>query len=124
MRGIRVNLSGPQEKDAVYLGMETLAMLQGALKEIGEEVARERLDHSSREGLAPAGTAYVGACALRSVDGMPKVHTLNVAYYFAPQSSGMALSAFRNVEFRFPNQDPSQLSAVLSRALDQLRDRE
>jgi hypothetical protein len=62
--------------------------------------------------------AGVIACAHK----VPRVHALEAAYYFAPNSSGLYLSAFQHVGFRFPDQDPSRLSAAIATAIDQLGD--
>jgi hypothetical protein len=123
MRGIRVDLSKGDRRDVVYLGEETLPAYRDALDEISREAARQRSANNVRENLTPDGTAYVGACIFRYVDGSPPVHALSAAYYFAPDSFGMAVNSFRNVEFRFPNRDPSQLSVAISLAIDQLKNR-
>jgi len=123
MRGVRVDLSKGDRTDVVYLGEETLPAYRDALDEISREAARQRSANNVRENLTADGTAYVGACIFRYADGSPRVHALSAAYYFAPDSSGMVVNSFRNVEFRFPDRDPSQLSAAIALAIDQLKNR-
>jgi hypothetical protein len=41
--------------------------------------------------------------------------------HFAPHSEGVSLSALKKAEFRFPKQDPSQFSAAIALAIDQLK---
>lgn len=121
MRGIRIDLSGRDAKDEVYLGEETLSAFRDALDEISREAARKRSAHTGRDGVTPGGTAFLGARLFWYGDNVPQVHTLNAAYYFAPDSSGLVLSAFKRAGFRFPDEDPAHLSAAIVRALDQLK---
>jgi hypothetical protein len=123
LRGIRIDLSDRDRQDVVYLGEETLIAYRDALDEISREAARQRSANNVRENLTPDGTAFVGACVFRYADGSSRVHALSAAYYFSPDSSGMAVNSFRNVEFRFPDRDPSQLSAAIALAIDQLKNR-
>ena len=118
MRGIRIDLSGLDSKDEVYLGEETLGVYKNALDEIRPT---QEFRNSARDNLAPGGTSYLGACVFRYVDKPPRVHTLSAAYYFAPDSEGLYLSAFKGAGFRFPDQDPLRLSAAINAAIDQLR---
>lgn len=118
MRGVRINLSSPDSSDEVYLGEETLGVYKSALDEIARAIPDFR--NSAWDDLAPGGTRYLGACVFRS-DKPPRVHTLSAAYYFAPDSEGLALTTFKQMEFRFPDQDPSRLSAAIAIAIDQLR---
>jgi len=46
---------------------------------------------------------------------------LDAAYYFASDSSGLALHPGNKGEFRFPNEDPLKLAAAIERAVDQLK---
>lgn len=121
MRGIRIDLSGGDLKDEVYLGEETLVPFKNALNEISREAARERSANTGRDGVTTGGTALLGARLFWYGDKIPRVHTLNAAYYFGPDSSGLILSAFKHGGFRFPDRDPAQLSAAIVRALDQLK---
>jgi hypothetical protein len=45
----------------------------------------------------------------------------DAAYYFASDSSGLALHPGNKGEFRFPNEDPLKLAAAIERAVDQLK---
>ncbi len=119
MRGIRIELSDLNSKDEVYLGEETLGVYQSALEEISRTVPGFR--NSARDNLVPGGISYLGACLFRYVDKPPRVHTLSAAYYFAPDSEGLYLSAFKNGGFRFADQDPTRLSAAIAAAIDQLK---
>jgi len=118
MRGIRIDFSSPESSDVVYLGEETLAVYKKALDEIGRAIPEFR--NGARENLAPGGTSYLGACVFRS-DEPPRVHTLNAAYYFAPDSEGLHLTTFKDTGFKFPDQDPVRLSATIVTAIDQLK---
>ena len=51
----------------------------------------------------------------------PEVHTLNAAYYIAPDSSGLSLSAYKGQQFRFPNHRLSELAKVIGIAMDELK---
>jgi len=42
------------------------------------------------------------------------------AYYIAPDSSGLALSAYKAQGFRFPGHRPSELAAAIGRAIEEL----
>jgi hypothetical protein len=120
MRGVRVDLSTGSIHDQVYLGEETLSVYKNALDQISTESAHERSQGTACDQLTPDGTSYLGAevfCYRKP----PGVHTLDAAYYFAPDSTGLYLSAFKPIGFRFPDQDPSELSAAIAAAMDQLR---
>jgi hypothetical protein len=121
MRGIRIDLSSRDSQDDVYLGEETLNAYKNALDEISTYAAREHSQGTLRSGVTPGGTAYLGARVFWYGDTCPSVHALDAAYYSAPHSSGLSLSAFKQAGFRFPDQDPSQLSAAIARAIDQLK---
>lgn len=116
--GIRIDLSSPDSKDAVYLGEEVLVVYKNALDEIGRNVPGHR--KSARDDLEPGGTSCLGTGTFWYADNRPRVHDLSAAYCFAPDSEGLCLSALRDSVFRFPDQDPSQLSAAIARAIAQL----
>ena len=118
MRGIRINLSSPDSTDEVYLGEETLAVYKTALDEISRAMASSR--NGTQGNLAPGGTSCLGACVFRS-DKPSRVHSLTAAYCFAPDYEGLSLSTFKQVGFRFPDQDPSRFSAAIGVAIDQLK---
>jgi hypothetical protein len=120
MSGIRVDLSTRNIRDQVYLGEETLSVYKNALAQISTESARKRSQGTARDHLTPDGTSYLGAEVFWYAYNLPRVHTLDAAYYFAPDSSGLYLSAFKHEGFRFPDQDPAQLSAAIATAIDQL----
>jgi hypothetical protein len=121
MRGVRIDLSSQDSEDEVYLGEETLGTYKSALDEISRNIPESR--NSARDGLVPGGTSYLGSCIFRNPNNTPGVHTLNTTYYFAPHSEGVSLSALKEAEFRFPNQAPSQFSAAIALAIDQLKGR-
>jgi hypothetical protein len=116
--GIRIDLSSPDLKDAVYLGEETLVVYKNALDEIGRNARGSR--NTARDDLAPGGTSYLGSGIFWNPDNKPCVHALNATYYFASDSEGLYLSAAKDTGFRFPDQDPSQLSGAIARAIDRL----
>ena len=120
IRGIRIDLANGDAKDAVYLGEETLGVYNNALDQISRDVARERSRKTVRRATAHAGTQCLGACVFWYADKVPRVHCLNAAYCIAPDFSGLTLSAFQQVGFRFPGRDPSQLSITLARAMASL----
>jgi hypothetical protein len=122
MRGIRIELSSGDSKDEIFLGEETLRIYKEALDQIATEAIRQRNAGNARENLTPDGTAYVGAEVFWYGYKTASVHALNAAHYFAPNSSGLYLSAFKDVGFKFPNQDASQLSVVLERAIKELNE--
>lgn len=119
MRGIRIDLSSPDSKDEVYLGEEMLVVYKNALDEISRNVPGSR--STARDDLVPGGTSYLGSGVFWYANNKPRVHALSAAYYFGPDSEGLYLSAFKAAGFRFPDQDPSQLSAAIARAIVQLK---
>ena len=121
MRGIRIHLSAKDFEDTVYLGEETLGAYKKALDEIATEAAQERSKGTTRDNLTRQGTSYVGTDVFWYATKAPRVHSLNAAYYFAADSSGLYLSAFQPKGFRFPDEDPSKLSLAICRAMEQLR---
>jgi hypothetical protein len=123
MRGIRINLFSRESKDQIFLGEETLSIYKNALDVIEREATREQNDGTARESVTPDGTSFVGAGLFWYADKKPQVHALNAAYYFGPGSSGLYISAFKGDGFRFPNQQASQLSQAIGRAMNELRSR-
>jgi hypothetical protein len=121
MRGVRIDLSSQDSKDEVYLGEGTLGRYKSALDEISRNIPGSR--NSARDGLVPGGTSYLGSCIFWNSNNTPRVHALNATYYFASHSEGVSLSALKEAEFRFPKQDPSQFSAAIALAIDQLKGR-
>jgi hypothetical protein len=116
IRGIRIDLTDGDAKDEVYLGEETLSVYKNALDQISRDMARERSRRTFRGATAQTGTECLGACVFWYAEKAPRVHCLNAAYCIAPDWSGLVLSAFQQVGFRFPGQDPSQLSIAIARA--------
>jgi hypothetical protein len=123
MRGVRIELSSRDSKDAIFLGEETLSIYKRALDEITTEAIRQRSEGTARDSVTTDGTSYVGAGVFWYADKVPRVHALNAAHYFGPDSSGLYLSAFKGVGFRFPDQQASQLSLVMARAMSELKNR-
>jgi hypothetical protein len=119
MRGVRIELSDGSSKDEVYLGEETLDAYKNAMDEISQItlVSRDR----ARAEAAQGRSNYFGARLFWYGDRRPRVHVLNAANYFAPGSEGFSLSAFKDVQFRFPEQNASQFSAIIAHAIDQLK---
>ena len=116
--GIRIDLSSPDAKDTVYVGEEALVVYKNSLDEIGRNAPGHR--KTARDDLAPGGTSYLGSGVFWYADARPHVHALSASYYFAPDSEGLYLSARKDTGFRFPDLDPSQLSAAIARAIVQL----
>jgi hypothetical protein len=123
MRGIRIDLSSRESKDQIFLGEETLSIYQKALDVIERDGTRQRNEGTARGHLTP-GISFVGAEVFWYGDKKPQVHALNAAYYFASDSSGLYVSAFKDDGFRFPDQEPSQLSQAIARATDMLEKRQ
>ena len=116
--GIRIDLSSPDSKDAVYLGEEMLVVYKNSLDEIGRNAPGHR--KTARDDLAPGGTSYLGSGVFWYADARPRVHALSASCYFAPDSEGLYLSARKDAGFRFPDLGASQLSAAIGRAIVQL----
>jgi hypothetical protein len=119
LRGIRINLANESTKDEVYLDEETLGVYKKALDEIshGAPQFRDRF----AKNVVPGGASYFGAEVFWYGDRVPRVRALDAAYYFASDSSGLALHSGNKREFRFPNEDPQKLAAAIERAVDQLK---
>jgi len=114
MRGIRIELTNQNATDQVYLDEAKLEAMKKALEEIESGIEGFR----NERGDGPL--RYLGACELRQ--SRPTVHTLSAAYYIAPDSSGLSLSAFKGQQFRFPNHRPSELAEAIGRVMDGLKD--
>ena len=123
MRGVRIELSSNHSKDQLFLDEETLSIYKHALNEINAEATRQRNEGTARDNLTADRTAYVGAGTFWYADKVPRVHSLNAAHYFAQDSTGLYLSAFKGIGFRFPDQQASQLSAAIARAMNELKNR-
>jgi hypothetical protein len=119
LRGIRIDLANQSTKDEVYLDEETLGVYEKALNEISHSAPQVR--DSYLRNVKPGGVSYFGAEVFWYGDRPARVRALDAAYYFTSDSSGLALHAGKNAEFRFPKQDPLQLAAVIERATDQLK---
>jgi len=119
LRGIRIDLANQSTKDAVYLDEETLGVYKKALNEISHGAPQARNMYAKT--VIPGGVGYFGAEVFWYQSRVASVRALDAAYYFTSDSSGLALNAGKNAEFRFPNQDPLQLAASIERATDQLK---
>ena len=97
-----------------------MIVIKNALHVIERDSMRKRNDATAREHLTGDGIAFVGAELFWCADKRPQVHPLNGAYYLAPDSSGFYLSGCRGDGFRFPNQQESQLSQAMGRAMNEL----
>ncbi len=113
MRGVRIDLANQKATDQVYIEEAKLEAIKKALAEIirgMERARRERSDTRYR---------YLGAAEFWRPGEW--VHTLNAAFYIAPDSSGLSISAYNEQEFRFPNHSPSELAALIYRAIGELK---
>lgn len=113
MRGIRIDLTNQNESDQVYLEEAKLEAVKKALEEIESGIETFRKE--------PASSAHTYLGAAEFWHPHLNVHTLNAAYYIAPDSSGLSLSAYRDQGFRFPGHRPSELAKAISRAMDDLK---
>jgi hypothetical protein len=119
LRGIRIDLANQSSKDEVYLDEETLVVYKKALNEISHGAPQARDMYAKT--VLPGGVSYFGAEVFWYGNRPARVRALDAAYYFTSDSSGLALNAGKNAEFRFPNQDPLQLAAAIERATDELK---
>ena len=113
MCGTRIDLANQNARDQVYLGEAKLEAVRKALEEIESGIEGYRKE--------PADTRYRYYGAAEFWHPNLKVHTLNAAYYIAPDSSGLSLSAYKGQGFRFPDHRPSELARVIGMALDELK---
>lgn len=114
MRGIRIELVKQTARDEVYLEDTELKTVKQALDRIASEIDEFRREPRTSPYM------YLGSCELRQP--RPTVHTLSAAYYIAPDSSGLSLSAFKEQEFRFPGYSPSLLAAAIGRAIEEFEE--
>jgi hypothetical protein len=112
MCGIRIDLANQRAKDQVYLGEAKPQAVKRALEEIEGEIATFRKE--------PADSPYRYHGAAEFWHPQLKVHTLNAAYYIAPDSTGLSLSAYKGQEFRFPNHRPLELARLIDTATAEL----
>ena len=115
MCGIRIDLENPNARDQVYLEQAKLDAVRKALEEIESGIENFRKE--------PADTPLRYRGAAEFWHPHLKVHTLSAAYYIAPNSSGLSLSAYKGQEFRFRNHRPSGLANAIGKAMDELKQR-
>jgi hypothetical protein len=113
MCGIRIDLVNQNARDQVYLEAAKLEAVRKALEEIESGI------ESFRKEPASSPYSYLGAAEFWHPH--LQVHTLNAAYYIAPDSSGLSLSAYKGQGFRFPDHRPSELAKAIGKAIDELK---
>lgn len=113
MCGIRIDLANQNARDQVYLEGTRPEAVKKALEQIESEIESFRKE--------PASSPYRYRGAAEFWHPHLKVHTLNAAYYIAPDSSGLSLSAYKSQQFRFPDHRPSELARVIGQAMDELK---
>jgi len=113
MCGIRLDLANQKASDQVYLETAKLEAVRRALEEIESGIETFRKE--------PAGGPYRFLGADEFWHPHLKVHTLNAAYYVAPDSSGLSLSAYKDQGFRFPDHRPSEFRKVIGVAMGELQ---
>jgi hypothetical protein len=113
MRGVRIDLANAKATDQVYLDESRLEAVKNALDQIDSEIASFKTE--------PEGAAYRYRGAAEFWHPDVRIHTLNAAYYIAPDSSGLSLSAYKGQEFRLPDHRPSELARAIVRAMDELK---
>jgi hypothetical protein len=113
MCGIRFDLANKNTRDQVYLEEAKLGAVRKALEEIDSGIERYRKQ--------PADSPYRYYGSAEFWHPHVKVHTLNAAYYIAPDSSGLSLSAYKDQGFRFPNRRPSELAKAIGKAAEELK---
>jgi hypothetical protein len=115
MCGARIDLANQKTRDQVYLEEARLAAVKSALEVIESEIESFRKEPSS------APYRYRGAAEFWHPELKVQLHTLDAAYYIAPDSSGLSLSAYKNQQFRFPKHHPAELAQAIGRAIDELK---
>lgn len=115
MRGVRIDLENAAASDQLYLEESKLAAVKSALDEIASGIKEHRKDQD------PTPYRYYGAAEFWRPNEL--VHTLNAAYYIAPDSSGLSLSARKKQEFKFPDHSPAELAEAIGRAIATLQGR-
>ena len=113
MCGVRIDLSNQNAKDQVYLEAAKLEGVRKALEEIESGIAGYHKE--------PSNTPYRYYGAAEFWHPHLRLHTLNAAYYIAPDSSGLSLSAYKGHGFRFPDHRPSELAKAISLAMEELK---
>lgn len=113
MRGVRIDLTNQNATDQVYLDEAKLEAVKEALEEIESGIKSFLNEQESTP------YRYLGSAEFRQI--RPRVHTLSAAYYIAPDSTGLSLSAFKGQQFRFPNHRPSELAEAIGRAMEELK---
>ena len=113
MCGVRIDLANQGVRDQVYLEEAKLDAVRKALDEI-----ENGLENFRKE---PASSPYRYFGAAEFWHPHLKVHTLNAAYYIAPDSSGLSLSAYKDQQFRFPDRRPSEMAKLIGKAVDNLK---
>jgi len=113
MCGIRIDLASQNARDQVYLEEAKLEAVKKALEEIDSAIEGYRKE--------PADSPYRYYGAAEFWHPQLKVHTLNAAYYIAPDSSGLSLSASKGQGFRFPDHRPSELAKARGMAMDDFK---
>jgi hypothetical protein len=113
MCGIRIDLASQNARDQVYLEEAKLEAVRRALEGIESGIEGYRKE--------PAESPYRFFGAAEFWHPHLKVHTLNAAYYIAPDSSGLSLSAYKDQGFRFPDHRPSELAKAIGMAMDELK---
>ena len=115
MRGVRIDLENKAARDQIYLDETKLAAVKNAVDEIASGIQEYRSDQDRTP------FRYYGAAEFWRPN--ENVHTLNVAYYIAPDSSGLSLSAKKTQQFRFPDHSPAELAEAIGRAMAKLQER-
>ena len=113
MCGIRIDLANQNASDQVYLEETRLEAVKRALEQIESEIESFRKE--------PQSSPYNYLGAAEFWHPQLRVHTLNAAYYIAPDSSGLSLSAYKGQQFRFPDHGPSELAKAIGQAMDELK---
>lgn len=113
MCGIRIDLTNRKASDQVYLEEAKLEAVRKALEEIESAIEGFRKERSD--------TPYRYHGAAEFWHPHLRVHTINAAYYIAPDSSGLSLSAYKGQEFRFPGHRPSEFGKAIGMAMDELK---
>jgi len=110
VRGIRIDLRNESSTDHIFVEESELVHLKYELVGLDCGIARVRNQ---------SGSAYrmngVGRC--RPSQTIPQAYC--PGYYIAPDSEGLALSAFNGGNFSFPSARPAALAGAIGRAMSE-----
>jgi hypothetical protein len=112
MRGVRFDLRNNSAQDQVYLDEAQLTSVKKDLADIERGIPGLKRDDS-----APYRVQGTQSCWRP----YPAVRILCPAYYVGPDHSALRLGAYGTEGFAFPGRRPAELSDLIDRAIEELR---